>query len=281
MTRQFRAWLWAMTIGLPLLATASATNAVAADEPVDLELILAVDISGSIDAGEAQLQRDGYVAALTSPEVIEVIQSGFIGRIALTYVEWAGLEHRWTVVGWRAVHDAASARDFAAILNAAPLSRGQRTSISGAIDFALPMFDGNGFEGTRRVIDISGDGPNNNGRWVWEARQTAIAAGVTINGLPIINNRPNVFGFPSLPDLDLYYWECVIGGPGAFIVVAQSFQDFAAAIRRKMILEIAGLRPPPPARPLLHYTAGSDRYDCNIGEQQYREFFQNLDNDPF
>lgn len=251
----------------------------AAALPVDLELVLAVDISGSIDTEEAKLQREGYVAAFVHPEVVRAITGGYHGRIAVAYVEWASAWDQRLVVGWRLIEDPASAEAFAAELAAAPIQIGQRTSISAAIDYALPMFEGNGFEAERRVIDISGDGPNNDGEAIWFARGRADAKGVVVNGLPIINDRPNRWGFPTSPDLDRYYEGCVVTGPGAFVVVAESFATFGEAVRRKLLLEIAGRSPPKgivrsvraaPTRALkASYEAG-----CDIGERQSREYFE-------
>ena len=251
-------------------------------ETVDLELVLAVDVSGSVDQDEARLQRDGYVAAITDPQVIEAIRGGLHGRIAVAYVEWAGYRHRRLVVDWHPIHDRPSAEAFARRLAAAPVATGVSTSISGAIAFALPLFGSGGFQGVRRVIDISGDGPNNDGPEVTGARDRALAMGVTINGLPILNQRPNVAGFPNLDDLDAYYDGCVIGGPGAFMVVAQGFDTFAAAIRRKLILEIAA-RPPPArvmrvratqrARPAAD-AQGAYAQGCDIGERQLQQYLR-------
>ncbi len=218
-----------------------------AAEAVDLELVLAVDVSGSIDDEEARLQREGYIAAFRHPRVIQAIRSGYLGRIAVAYYEWAGFEHVKIIAGWTLVSDSASARVFASKLAEAPPETARRTAISEALIFAVPYFARNDFDGTRRVIDISGDGPNNWGPPVTEARDVAVAAGVTINGLPIVNGRPSRWGWPSMPNLDLYYRDCVIGGPGAFIVVANEFKDFSSAILRKLILEIAGEVPAAPA----------------------------------
>jgi hypothetical protein len=251
-----------------------APAAARAERAVDLELVLAVDVSGSIDAVEARMQRDGYVAAIRHPDVIEAIQSGDVGAIAVAYVEWAGYDHKVLVLDWREVRDRATAEAFAAELERQPISTGRRTSISGAIDFSMPLFDRNAFDGARRTIDISGDGANNDGRPVLAARDAALAAGVTINGLPILNDRPNPFGFPVEKDLDLYYEGCVIGGPGAFIVVARDFHAFAAAIRRKLILEIA--QAPPAPGPAMLPAAGRDEGfapGCDVGERRLREYF--------
>ena len=224
--------------------------AVAATTAVDLELALGVDVSGSVDEVEARLQRDGYVAALNNQSVIRAIRSGILQRIAVMYFEWAGDETQSVVVGWTLVSDRASARRLAARISKAPITRGRYTSISSAMDFARPLFAANRFQGTRRVLDISGDGSNNAGDYVNRSRDETVAAGITVNGLPIVNQRLNRFGMP-MPGLDLYYRDCVIGGPGAFLVMAQDFQSFARAIRRKLILEIAGLRPSP-----LRYAGG-------------------------
>ncbi len=208
---------------------------------VDLELVLAVDVSGSVDEVEGKLQRMGYVNAFRSPSVLRAIQSGRYKSIAVTYMEWAGFDTQRVVVGWKQIHDEASAEEFASLLSREPIGVGPYTSISGAIEFALPMFENNGFTSERRVIDISGDGPNNSGDYVTNARERAIRAGVTINGLPIINNRPSPWGRMPMPNLDLYYRKCVIGGRRSFLVVANDFKSFGRAIRRKLILEIVGL----------------------------------------
>jgi hypothetical protein len=224
-----------------------ALPASAQEIPVDLELVLAVDISGSVDEVEARLQREGYVAALRHPHVIEAIQSGMFGRIAVAYVEWAGDHYQRTMLEWTVIEDPASAADFADALAESPLLTAHWTSLSAAIDYAVPLFEDNGFKGFRRVIDISGDGYNNRGRPVEWVRDEAVAAGITINGLPIVNDRPNPWGGRPPADLDLYYEERVIGGPGAFMVVAEDYTAFASAILSKLLLEIAGeTRPPRP-----------------------------------
>ena len=208
---------------------------------VDLELVLAVDVSGSVDEEEGRLQRMGYVNAFRSPAVLRAIQSGRRKSIAVTYMEWAGFDFQRVVVGWKRIHDGASAEKFAFLLSQAPIGVGPYTSISGAIEFALPLFEKNGYTSERRTIDVSGDGPNNSGDYVTNARDRAIRAGVTINGLPIVNNRPSPWGRMPMPNLDLYYRKCVIGGRRSFLVVANDFKSFGRAIRRKLILEIVGL----------------------------------------
>ncbi len=240
-------------------------------EVVDLELVLAVDVSGSIDSEEANLQRQGYAAAITNPLVVNAIEGGPTGRIALTYIEWADGTHQETIVEWQRVDSLGSAQAFAAALAKPPSINARRTAIGEAVLFAAAKFDGNGFDGVRRVIDVSGDGPNNSGQPVDQARDAVVSRGITINGLPVINDRRNEFGLQSMADLDRYYAECVVGGPGAFYVVANSFDDFADAILRKMLLEIAG-RPP---EPRLWYAASTEPMDCAVGERRHREHFGN------
>ena len=235
MRRGLAVWV---TVAAILLHTGFALSAPVS---VDLELVLAVDVSGSVDEVEGRLQRMGYVNAFRSPAVLRAIQSGRRKSIAVTYMEWAGFDFQRVVVGWKRIHDCASAEEFAYLLCQAPIGVGPYTSISGAIEFALPLFENNGFTSERRTIDISGDGPNNSGDYVTNARDRAVRAGVTINGLPIVNNRPSPWGRMPMPNLDLYYRKCVIGGKRSFLVVANDFKSFGRAIRRKLILEIVGL----------------------------------------
>lgn len=214
---------------------------------VDVELALAVDISRSMDIEELAIQRDGYVAALRDPEVIRAIQGGMLGRIAVLYFEWAGPGRRGVVVGWTLIDGPDSAEAFAEEVAVGPITAAVGTSISGAIDFAADAFDRNGFEGLRRVIDISGDGPNNAGRPAPDARDDAVARGIVINGLPVMMKARD--GPFSLRELDVYYEDCVIGGPLSFVLPIEAADRFAETIRRKLILEIAGLSPAPAARP--------------------------------
>ena len=241
----------------------------AQERAVDLELVLAVDVSGSIDNEEAELQRQGYLSAIQHPEIVAAIRGGRLGRIAVTYVEWAGDLHQRTLVEWAEISDAESAAAFAGVLERQLIQTQLWTSISTVIDYAAWSFEGNGFQGRRRVIDISGDGPNNSGGHVVPARDRALAQEIVINGLTIINGRPGRYGYPPLPNLDLYYEDCVIGGAGAFVVVADGFGDFARAIQRKMLLEIAGEQPP---APLMRLAKDRLRPPCNAGERQLRRW---------
>ena len=260
----------AFTLALAaVLWAATAPFAWAADMPVDLELILAVDVSRSMDIDEQQLQRDGYVAALTHPEVIDAITQGRHGRIALSYVEWAGPSTQYKVVDWRVVDGPESARAFAAALARAPIQHFRGTSISNSLVFLAPQFDNNGYEAARRVIDVSGDGPNNMGLPIELARDPVVQSGITINGLPIMIKQS--MGFSSISNLDVYYEDCVIGGFGAFLVVVRSADQFAEAIRRKLVLEIAGREPL--VIPAAATTAGK-RIDCLIGEKQREQWMR-------
>lgn len=222
-------------VALLVLLAASPARAV----PVDLELVLAVDVSYSVDAEEAQLQRQGYFEALVHPRVLQAIAGGPNRAIAVAYMEWAGNFHTRIIAGWTLIRDRASAEAFVARIAASPPTGASRTSISGAIDFSARMFDDNGFEGTRLVIDVSGDGRNNQGRPAWAARDDAIARGITINGLPITSGNAN-FGRPPEDDLADHYRDEVIGGPGAFLVVAEGFGAFTNAVLSKLVREVAG-----------------------------------------
>jgi len=235
--------IWRLGLALTFLLLLPLSGAARAQQPVDLELVLAVDVSGSVDPEEAKLQRDGYVQAFLNDKVQRAIRGGPFGRVAVTYVEWAGDNHQYTIVDWTLLGDAASVRSFALAIAEAPITSAQWTSISAAIDYAVPLFDNNGVEGTRRVIDVSGDGENNRGRSVDAARDAAVARGITINGLPILNDRPNPWGGSPSTELDRYYREHVIGGPGAFLVPATDFNSFADAILSKLLLEVSGLTP--------------------------------------
>ncbi len=209
----------------------AASTAAPAETAVDLQLVLAVDVSGSVNQTRFELQRDGYAAAFRNSRVLETIRSGPYQAIAVTMVQWTGPALQVHVVPWMRVGDSASAEAFASAVAAAPRSLfGGGTSISGAIDYAVTLFGESAFRGNRRVIDVSGDGSNNRGRLVNLARDEAVAAEIGINGLPILALEP---------DLDTYYERNVIGGPGAFVIAAKDYEAFADAILKKLITEIA------------------------------------------
>jgi hypothetical protein len=223
-----------------LLGVLLAAPPARAAEQVDLELILAIDVSGSIDEEEAALQRQGYLKALAHPQVLQAIFGGERKKVAMTYIEWAGYHYQRVVADWTLISDKASADRFVAKIASVPVSTERWTSISGAIGFAMQRFEVSPYRGTRRVIDISGDGRNNNGRDLAEVRREALAKGIVINGLPIVNDRPTRWGTPPERGLDIYYRDQVIGGPGSFFIVADGFQAFANAIRTKLVREISG-----------------------------------------
>jgi hypothetical protein len=243
------------------LATGLSASARAADTAVDLELVLAVDVSRSMDPDEQQVQRDGYVAAITNPDLVNAIVSGPHHRIALSYIEWSGPETQHVLVDWRVIDGAASAKAFADTLAQAPLQTYRGTSISGGLAFAKTRFEDNGFEAPRHVIDVSGDGPNNMGMPIDLAREDVVRAGITINGLPIMIKQAG--DFLSIDNLDVYYQNCVIGGAGAFSIVVHSADQFEQAIRRKLVLEIADRAPPP----LLTPAVDTRPIDCLVGEK--------------
>jgi hypothetical protein len=208
-------------------------------EAVDLELVFAADGSGSIDNDELRLQRKGWADALTSEDVLAGIRDGMIGAIAVAYMEWGGPSSQVLIVDWHVIRDEASARIFADKLMGAPRGATGYNSISNAIDFSVRLVESNAHEGTRRVIDVSGDGPNINGRSLEAARADALAKSFTINALAIRRpgGRP---GGPGGMPLEDYYGQAVIGGPGAFVEIADETRPFAVAARRKLLTEIAG-----------------------------------------
>ncbi|MFZ5781403.1 MAG: DUF1194 domain-containing protein [Pseudomonadota bacterium] len=269
---------------------------------VDVALVLAIDISGSIDPDEARLQREGYVEAFRDPAIIRAILSGNYGRIAVAYFEWSDAWVQKLLVDWTLLDSEAAIEAFAMRLSAAPISVARRTSISGAIRYAIPLFERSPHDAERKVLDISGDGSNNDGGLVTDMRHEALKQRIVINGLPIKNGRPNPFGFPAEDDLDEYYLHCVIGGPRSFVEVAHSFEDFPRAIRKKLLQEVADAAP---SLPLSDFDTGlgalpdgtqlaqggsrrRQRSDgdytrfvrpeyalgCDVGERRSREFWQ-------
>ncbi|HEX7076403.1 MAG TPA: DUF1194 domain-containing protein [Hyphomicrobiaceae bacterium] len=253
-----------------LLIALPAGPAARADTNVDLELVLAVDVSLSMDYEEQRLQRDGYVAALRDPQVLSAIRSGLHGKIALTYIEWAGAFSQATVLSWTVIDGQESAEEVAQKLEQAPISRLRMTSISSALSYAGQQLDASPYRGIRRVIDISGDGPNNSGGPVKPVRDGLVENGVIINGLPIML-RPSQSSIFDISYLDRYYADCVIGGPGAFMIPIRDKSEFATATRQKLILEISGYEPPPQLIPA-QFTSDDEATDCTIGEQLWRRY---------
>jgi hypothetical protein len=235
--------------------------------PVDVELVIAVDVSYSMDPEEQALQREGYVQALTSREFMQALRGGANGKIAITYFEWAGEFDQKIIMPWRLIEGPESADSVAAEIAAAPYRRASRTSISGGLKFAKPLFDHSGYRGLRRVIDVSGDGANNSGALVVPTRDDVLAADITINGLPIMLKRP-ARGTMDIENLDVYYEDCVIGGPGAFVVPIHERKQFIEATRTKLVLEISGREPEPRVVPA---SSQAPRISCTIGETMWRE----------
>ncbi|TKT80056.1 DUF1194 domain-containing protein [Aquamicrobium sp. LC103] len=241
-------------------------------EQVDVELILAVDVSLSMSPDELAIQRDGYAAALTHEVVLRAIQDGVHGKIALTYVEWAGATVQHVVVPWTVIATLEDAKAVAEKLTIHPPNSARRTSISGALQFAGDLFAESGHRGLKRVVDISGDGPNNQGSPVAEARDALVRQGITVNGLPLMTTG----GFTSaydVPNLDLYYSNCVIGGPGAFMIPVNDWAQFPEAVRRKLVLELVDAVPDTEDEgglPVIK-AAAERSYDCMVGEKMWRD----------
>jgi len=261
---------WSGGVAAPNSASVLADNrpnAVA----VDTELVLAVDVSYSMDPDEQALQREGYIAGITSREFMEALRGGMHGKIAVTYFEWAGPGDQRVIMPWRLVDGRETAGAVANEITRAPYRRAMFTSIASALQFAKPLFDASGFRGLRRVIDVSGDGTNNSGPLLVPVRDDVLAAGITINGLPIMLKRP----LPSsldIENLDIYYEDCVIGGPGSFVVPIRERAQFKDAVRTKLVLEIAGRTPQPRIVPA---QARAPRISCTIGEEMRRQRWGN------
>ncbi|CAN1485034.1 vWFA domain containing protein [Rhabdaerophilaceae bacterium] len=277
MSRWYTAFCQAIRVGLfAVWLVVSGTGFAVAQRPaahenfpetgpeVDVALVLAVDISFSMDLTELNLQREGYIEALTSPLVLETIRKGMIGKIAVTYVEWAGVHTRHIIADWEIIEDKASAEAFVQKLRDAPIRRARRTSISTAIDLGIDQLKAAPVRPIRRVIDISGDGPNNEGRIVTLARDHAVEAGVVINGLPIVLQRGGFRSPYDVDGLDDYYRDCVIGGPGSFMIVINERDQFAPAIKQKILREIAQSSQNDVTAP------ARGNSDCRAGEQQWQ-----------
>jgi hypothetical protein len=240
--------------------------------PVDVELVIAVDVSYSMDPDEQALQREGYVRALTSRDFLQALREGANAKIAITYFEWAGQFDQKILMPWRLIEGPESADAVAAEIARAPYRRASRTSISGALTFAKPLFDNSGYRGLRRVIDVSGDGANNNGALLTPVRDDVLAAGITINGLPIMLKRPTT-SMMDIENLDVYYEDCVAGGAGSFVIPIREREKFIEATRQKLVLEIAGRQPKgdgAKAR-VIPVSADRPRISCTIGEKMWQD----------
>src|SRR6267378_434344 len=277
---------WCVSIGAVLVAGAMAGGdvaGIAAPNPrnqlghqladkeaapsVDVELILAVDVSYSMDMDELAIQREGYAQAIISKEFLQALKTGPNGKIAVTYFEWAASNDQKIIIPWRVIDGPETADAVANEIIKTPIRRASRTSISGAINFAMPLFDENPHRGIRRVIDISGDGPNNNGVPVTGARDAAVEKGIVINGLPIMVKEPS-YSTMDIDNLDFYYEDCVIGGPGAFVVTIKDREKFKEAIRTKLLLEVADRAP---ERRVVPVAEKEPRVPCLIGERIWQD----------
>ena len=234
---------------------------------VDVELAIAVDVSYSMDMDELAVQREGYAQAIVSKEFLQALKSLPIGKISVTYFEWAASSDQKIIIPWRVIDGPETADAVADEIMKTPIRRASRTSISGAIYFAMPLFEANPYRGLRRVIDISGDGPNNNGAPIIPARDTALAKGITINGLPIMVKEPS-YSTMDIENLDWYYEDCVIGGPGSFVVPIKDREKFKEAIRTKLLLEVAGRTP---ERRIVPVVEREPRVSCLIGEKIWQD----------
>jgi hypothetical protein len=274
---------WRVSIGSILIAILTSTQAFPepASQPqtaiqgdsrpaVDVELVIAVDVSYSVELDDLAAQREGYAKALVSPEFLRALRAGPVGRIALTYFEWSSTKDQEVIVPWRQIDGPESAEAVATEIMKAPLRRGSRTSISSAIKFAVPLFEQNPYRGSRRIIDISGDGPNNSGDPVATARDTALQQGIVITGLPVVINAmpAGQADINHIDHIDWYYEDCVIGGPGSFVVPVTDRENFKQAIRTKLALEVAGRTPDRWTAP----SAGKEpRVLCTIGEKLWQQ----------
>jgi Protein of unknown function (DUF1194) len=234
---------------------------------VDLALVIAVDVSYSMDPEEQELQREGFADAFRSPLVHNAIRNGQLGKIAVTYMDWAAAYDQRVVLPWTVLDNSEAILAFADQIAAIPLRRGQRTSVSGAIDAAVKLLESSNVDASRKVIDVSGDGANNHGRPVVQARDAAIAKGITINGLPIMLKQP---GYWDIPTLDNYFRDCVIGGQGAFMIPARDKAQFPQIIKTKILLEVS--RVVPTAEPIIKTVqSATTRTDCLSGEAVWRD----------
>lgn len=226
---------------LALFTLSSSAPASPAAEQVDLKLVLATDVSGSINDEEFELQRQGTADAFMDPGVVKSIQSGALGRIAVAMFDFSSPEYDKVVLDWHIIRDTASATAFAKEVRDSPRTPGRRTSVSSALELGSTLIEASAADivATRRVIDVSGDGPNNDGNSMREVHDRVIGQGIVVNGLPVMDDNANGY----FPNLDKYYAACVAGGRGSFVVVAHSFRDFGAAMRHKLILEVSGIAP--------------------------------------
>lgn len=267
--------MWQSSKGLRLLQAFLASSLLwavplrASEQEVDVALVIAVDISYSMDLEEQRLQRQGYIEALNSAEVQRAIRMGMVGRIAITYFEWANALDQRMVVPWTIIDGPETTRAVTDQIAATPIRRAQRTSISGALNFGHKLLQAAPYRALRKVIDVSGDGPNNAGEGVEAARDRVLADGITINGLPVMIKRQS-YGWGDIDNLDAYYQDCVIGGNGAFVIPITEMEHFLTATKQKIIREVADLGASDVQR-----VQSEARSDCFIGEKRVRDRWGN------
>ncbi|MBH5401068.1 DUF1194 domain-containing protein [Bradyrhizobium sp. CNPSo 4010] len=281
---------WRISIGSILIAMLTSAHAFSepASQPktaaqgnsrpvVDVELVIAVDVSYSVEPDVLAAQREGYAKAIVSKEFLRASRAGPSGKMALTYFEWSSTGDQKIIVSWRQIDGPESAEAAAAEIMKAPIRRGSRTSISSAIKFAVSLIEQSPYRGTRRIIDISGDGPNSNGDPVTTARDTALQQGIVITGLPIMTfaTPADPTDFQHIDHIDWYYEDCVIGGPGSFVVPITGRENFKEAIQTKLVLEVAGRTPNASTAPSVNE---KPRVLCTIGEKLWQERW--LSNSP-
>lgn len=270
---------WCVSLGTAVVLSVLMSGALAPSAPIsdsrlapsiDIELVIAVDVSYSMDLNELAVQREGYAQAIVSKNFLQALKGGPNGKISVTYFEWSASNDQKIIIPWRVIDGPETADAVANEIMQAPVRRGTSTSISGAILFAMPLFDESPNRGFRRVIDISGDGPNNNGPPITLVRDKALGKGIVINGLPIMVREPSYFSM-DIENLDWYYEDCVIGGPGSFVVAIKDRDKFKEAIRAKLLLEVSGSTPEHRAVPIAEK---EPRVNCTIGEKIWQDLWR-------
>ena len=260
--------LLAILLASTISAFAQSNPAEKTDNPpaVDVELVLAADVSFSMGKDKLAIRREGYAQAIVSKEFLEALKTGPNGKLAITYVEWAASDYQKVIVPWRVIDGPEAAAAVAAEIMKGPAVLQSRTSISAAISFAMSLFDQNPYRGSRRVIDISGDGPNNSGEHVEAARDAALAKGITINGLPMMLGEPSRTDV-DIENLEIYYEDCVTGGPGSFVMTVKDREKLKEAIRTMLVSEVTGVAP---ERPNSSPAGKEKRISCSIGEEMHQ-----------
>src|SRR5258705_8527004 len=236
-TNKSRGLLRSVALGAPILTLLAWSAPALAAEQVDLKLVIATDVSGSINDEEARLQREGTAEPFLDADVVKAIRNGSLGRIAVSMIDFSSPDYDKVIIDWQIIRDKASATSFAELVRASPRTPGRRTSVSSALELGSLLIESSEKDivATRKVIDVSGDGPNNDGNPMRETHDRVVGQGIVVNGLPIMDDNANGY----FPNLDKYYAACVAGGRGSFVVAVHNYKDFSAAMRHKLILEIS------------------------------------------